>query len=91
MQRWEYCMLVGDETNPGLVFYGAAGPEQQAIAVDPAKGDRTAVNAWMRVVGELGLAGWELVNAHPVVGLSTTATEFFFKRPVAPDREPVRS
>ena len=88
MQRWEYCVLVGDETNPGLVFYKAAGAEQRPIEVDPAKGDRTAANAWMRVVGELGLAGWELVNAHPVVGLSTTATEFFFKRPFAPDRPP---
>ena len=60
----------------------AAGAEQRPITVEPAKGDRTAINAWTRVLAELGLEGWELVTAHPIVALSTTTTEFFFKRPL---------
>lgn len=82
VQLWEYCVVSAGGPVSVVVLYRAQGSEWRHIEPEPTRGERTAAEAVPRVIAEMGLAGWELVNAVPVVAVEGASTEYFFKRPL---------
>ncbi|HEY7125202.1 MAG TPA: hypothetical protein VH540_14715 [Ktedonobacterales bacterium] len=67
MQRWEYAiyditvtqgMLGG--TSAKVVFLKHPRREVLEIKPDKSQGDRNIHDAWMRVLAQMGIEGWEL-------------------------------
>ena len=85
MRRWEYCVVSAGGPVSVVVTYRSQGSEWRHIEPDPHRGERTAAEAVPRVIAELGSAGWEMVNAVPVVAPEGASTEYFFKRPLDHD------
>ncbi|HEU5367479.1 MAG TPA: hypothetical protein VFU69_03405 [Ktedonobacterales bacterium] len=70
MQKWEYCLLsynsIYKERN-FILYYQPGGNIVEQLTID----------AVAPKLAELGTQGWELVSA-----VSTTAMEYYFKRPL---------
>lgn len=83
MRSWEYCMVSAGGPVSVVVSFRVQGSEWRHIEPDPGRGERTAAEAVPRVIAELGLEGWELVNALPVITPEGASTDYFFKRPLS--------
>lgn len=84
MQKWEYAVLdvEVEEKRPFwqrdsavLVYFKFPKPTGIAIKPDKSQGDRNLKDAIGRVVGQLGLEGWEMVGSQGEYLL-------YFKRPL---------
>ena len=77
--KWEYCLLTANSTSSSVTFYRSTGAETVQIDLSDlqANDDVTVITA--AKIAELGLDGWELVNANSIV-YSIASTEMFFKR-----------
>jgi hypothetical protein len=73
MQKWEYCVLATDSRELHTLLPN--GREIRKIRQDKRHGDSSDNDAFNRTFAQLGLDGWEMVNADSGV--------FWFKRPVA--------
>jgi hypothetical protein len=72
MQKWEYCVLATDSRE--LHTLTPNGRKIQKIRQDQRQGDKSDNDAFNRTFAQLGLDGWEMVNAQSGV--------FWFKRPI---------
>jgi len=72
MQKWEYCVLAADSRELHTLLPG--GRQIRMIRRDESLGDSSDNDAFNRTFAQLGLDGWEMVNAGSGV--------FWFKRPV---------
>ncbi|HEM60697.1 MAG TPA: hypothetical protein ENO24_00235 [Chloroflexi bacterium] len=72
MQKWEYCVLAADSRE--LHTLSPGGRKIRMIRRDEGLGDSSDNDAFNRTFAQLGLDGWEMVNADSGV--------FWFKRPV---------
>jgi hypothetical protein len=86
MQKWEYCLVAMNHKKKRSLFveYNADGVEREVIKPKKSKGDKDYADAACRKIGNLGLAGWEMVNT------STTGRQgekvilrYMFKRPIS--------
>jgi hypothetical protein len=73
MQKWEYCVLATDSRE--LHTLSPSGRHVQKIRRDESQGDSSDNDAFNRAFAQLGLDGWEMVNAESGV--------YWFKRPIA--------
>lgn len=62
-----------------LVFCGSPKSEGYSIKADRNMGDASDLDAWHRVLAELGQEGWELVSALPY----GNSAELYLRRPLA--------
>ena len=72
MQKWEYCVLATDSRE--LHTLSPSGRHIEKIRRDESKGDTSDNDAFNRTFAQLGLDGWEMVNAESGV--------YWFKRPI---------
>jgi len=81
MQRWEYAELGYNVTSGHhyLIIFRPDNSEVLEIKRDKTQGDITDADARRRMIANLGLEGWELVNAIPSDPSHET---LYFKRPL---------
>lgn len=72
MQKWEYCVLATDSRELHTLLPN--GRKILKIRQDERQGDSSDNDAFNRTFAQLGLDGWEMVNADSGV--------FWFKRPI---------
>lgn len=78
MERWEYCVLATDSRELHTLL--ASGRKIRKIRRDESLGDESDNDAFNRTFAQLGLDGWEMVNAQTGV--------FWFKRPIPQGESP---
>jgi hypothetical protein len=100
--QWEYCRVQLDSgmysqkpavgRYPYFVrifidYYGADVPPTATFGEDTDQIERPS-KLWGRVVGQMGLANWEMINVYPGSNkdLSLVNVMAYFKRPVQPGR-----
>lgn len=76
MQRWEYALMYWPQMN--LVLCGSPTSRGYSIKRDKSVGDTSDLDAWHRVLAELGADGWELASALPY----GDSAELYFRRPM---------
>lgn len=65
MQRWEYCSVAIEMRPDGdayFVAYSVEGAKHAKVTIDAAYGDRDGIDAGYRMIGQLGIDGWEMVS-----------------------------
>jgi len=72
MQKWEYCVLATDSRELHTLL--PSGRHVEKVRRDESQGDSSDNDAFNRTFAQLGLDGWEMVNADSGV--------FWFKRPI---------
>ena len=72
MQKWEYCVLATDSRELHTLLL--SGRHVEKVRRDESQGDSSDNDAFNRTFAQLGLHGWEMVNADSGV--------FWFKRPI---------
>ncbi len=75
--RWQYALMYWPQMQ--LVFCGSPASEGYTIKADKSIGEKSDLEAWHRVLAELGSEGWELTAALPY----GNSAELYLRRPVA--------